>query len=201
MVTKTVHVWVTPATTTLQMLQKLNEKLKLNKNQKIPVSRMQLLQNNLEMAEDRPLSYYGIANGARLTLKTFKRTGDCPCAECTRLKQKVVLSIVWLSKSIEVEATLGDTVETVKEAIRKREGIAVSKQRLTFAGQHLENHKQLAFYKFGGNDEESAEGSSPVVHLFVDNGSRSFKDRLRSLVSFGRNSRAAPEPVPAPPAP
>lgn len=102
-----------------------------------------------------------------------------------------------------MEATLGDAVESVKDAIRKREGIALPKQRLTFAGQHLQNHKQLVFYKFGGIDEESAEGSSPVVHLFVDgSGSRSFKDWLRSLVSFGGgNSGAAPEPVPAPPSP
>jgi len=68
-------------------------------------------------------------------------------------------------------------------------GIAVAKQRLTFKGQPLEDHKLLATYKFG--DEESGASGEPVVHLFVDNGTPTVLDKLRSMVSF-RGSRAEP---------
>jgi len=85
-------------------------------------------------------------------LQTFKRTGDCPCPECKRMKQKITVAVTGMSTSVQVECTLGEPVESLKNAIYKMKGIAVAKQRLTFKRQPLEDHKLLATYKFG--DEE-----------------------------------------------
>jgi len=101
--------------------------------------------------------------------------------------------VTWLSKSIQVECTLGEPVERLKHAIWKREGITVSKQRLTFNGQTLQDHKLLITYKFDVGDEESgAPLPEPQVHLFVDNGTPSVMEKLRSLVSFRAASTAEP---------
>lgn len=187
---KIVRALVQTDSTTLQMMQKLQKK------KGIPIHEMQLWYNNRQLEEDQPLSVYGITNDTHLTLKTFKRKGDCPCPACKREEQKIKVTVTWLSKSIQVECTLGEPVERLKHAIWKREGIAVAKQRLTFNGQTLQDHKLLSSYKFGVDDVESgAPLPEPQVLLFVDNGTPSVMEKLRSLVSF----RGAPTAEPAAP--
>jgi hypothetical protein len=188
---KTIRALVEPGSTTLQMMQKLRKK------KGIPIHEMQLWYNNRQLEEDKLLSFYGITSDTHLTLKTFKRNENCPCPECKRKEQKIKLTVTWLLKSIQVECILGETIEQLKHVIWKREGIAVAKQRLTFDGQTLQDHKLLSTYKFGVDDEESgASLLKPQVHLFVDNGMPSVMEKLRSLVSF----RATPIVEPTAPA-
>lgn len=132
-------------------------------------------------------------------MQTFKRSGDCACADCKRMQEKITLTVTWLSKSIRVECTLGEPVESLKNAIRRMEGIAVHKQKLTYKDQTLEDHKLLATYQFHG-DEESADAEPPVVHMFVDNGTPTVLDKLRGMVSFKGSASKSDQP-PRQPAP
>lgn len=114
-------------------------------------------------------------------VQTYSRTVDCPCEDCQRMEKKVTITVTWLQKSIKVECRLGEPVESLKNAIRNQEGISVAKQKLSFNGLELEDHKLLASYKFG--DAESG-GAEAVVHMFVDSGDPTLFDKLRSTFSF-----------------
>ena len=125
--------------------------------------------------------------------QTVKRMGDCPCEECKQMERKVTINVIAMGKLIVVECKLGDPVETLKNAIQRKAGIAVAKQKLTFKDRELEDHKLLASYDF--EDEEGGAAEGPVVHLIVGGGDPGLFDKLRSMVS--RGSRSAPGPAPA----
>jgi hypothetical protein len=109
------------------------------------------------------------------------------------MEKTVTITVTWLQKSIKVDCKLGEPVEALKNAIRKEEGIPVAKQKLTFNGQELKDHKLLASYKFG---DEEAGGVEPQVHMFVDSGDPTVFDKLRSMVSL-KGTKSAPAPTAA----
>lgn len=183
---KTIYSQVPPNATVLQMMQTIHKK------KGIPIHEMQLLYNNHQLEEDKSLAWYGITNGTNLTLKTYTRTRDCPCEECKRMERKVTINVAWLQRSIQVECKLGEPVEALKNAIWRLEGIAVAKQKLSFNGRELEDHKLLVSYKFG---DEEAGGAEPLVHMFVGSGDPTMFVKLRSLVSFKGRKGARPAPT------
>jgi ubiquitin len=99
--------------------------------------------NKVDYSANNTLYSYGIRSDDALDVKSYEKKFNKGC-------QLFIKTLT--GKTLTIDTSLDDTVETLKEKIQDKEGIPVDQQRLIFLGAQLEDDKQLFSYGVGVED-------------------------------------------------
>jgi len=135
---KTIPLMVLPS----DLVESLKKKIE-QRDSNIPVARQKLALEGKVLEEGHTLAEYEIKRESSLELDLLPAE---PVAQPTTRKEVQIFVRNLLGKTITIQISPDDTVETLKAKVEAKEDIPPSEQRLLYGGKQLENGRKLSDY-------------------------------------------------------